>query len=294
MKNIHLGTLCVSSLFSSFPATLFAVNDDPFFEMPVVLSASRLAQPISETPVAVTSIDRELIEASGARSIPDILRLVPGMIVGYSANEWGEEAKTVVSYQGHTDQYSRRMQVLIDGRSIYEPLLGGVAWNMLPINIDDIERIEVVRGPNASTFGSNSFLGVVNIITRHAAEDPGHFVKANAGNHGIRDLTYRFGGNEGDLNYRITLSTQNDDGQSARKISAHQSAPFNILTKKLITMMMPTRMHSIIVSTTRLITIIRLPGRVVTVKPCLILMKILLLAVSNLFARVTPSMPTSS
>lgn len=233
MKTIRLSWLIIAAQLSISPTTLYAFEDDPFFEMPVVLSASRLEQPISETPVAVTSIDRELIEASGARTIPEVLRLVPGMIVGYSANEFGEEAKIVVSYHGHTDQFSRRMQVLIDGRSIYEPLLGGVAWNMLPINIKDIERIEVARGPNASTYGSNSFLGVVNIITRHAAEDPGHFVEAKAGNHDIRDFTYRYGGNNGALDYRITMSSQNDDGQDARKNISTPTTPFLYTEEKV-------------------------------------------------------------
>ncbi|MDH5710302.1 MAG: TonB-dependent receptor [Gammaproteobacteria bacterium] len=187
--------------------------------MPIVLSASRLEQPISETPMAVTSIDREIIEASGARTIPEILRLVPGIVVGNSVNEWGEEAKLVVTYHGHTDQYSRQMQVLIDGRSIYEPLLGGVNWNMLPINIEDIERIEVSRGPNSSTYGSNSFLAVINIITRHASEDNGHYAKLRAGNHDIRDALYRYGGKngDGDIDYRVTLATQNDNGLDAKK-----------------------------------------------------------------------------
>ena len=196
---------------------LQASEDDLFFEMPVVLSASRLEQPVSETPMAVTSIDREIIEASGARTIPEILRLVPGIVVGNSVNEWGEEAKLVVSYHGQTDQYSRQMQVLIDGRSIYEPLLGGVNWNMLPINVEDIERIEVSRGPNSSSYGSNSFLAVINIITRHASEDPGHFAKLRAGNHDIADLLYRYGGNNGNVDYRVTLSSQNDNGLDAKK-----------------------------------------------------------------------------
>lgn len=198
-------------------STPLRADDELFFEMPVVLSASRLEQPQSETPMAVTSIDRELIEASGARTIPEVLRLVPGIVVGNSVNEWGEESKLVVSYHGHTDQYSKQMQVLIDGRSVYEPLLGGVDWNMLPINLEDIERIEVLRGPNASSYGSNSFLGVINIITRHASEDPGHYVQLRAGNHDITDLTYRYGGNSGKLDYRVTASTQNDDGLDARK-----------------------------------------------------------------------------
>lgn len=211
------GTAIISIIAFTHSTPLQAGDDELFFEIPVVLSASRLEQPQSETPMAVTSIDRELIEASGARTIPEVLRLVPGIVVGNSVNEWGEESKLVVSYHGHTDQYSKQMQVLIDGRSVYEPLLGGVDWNMLPINLEDIERIEVTRGPNSSTYGSNSFLAVINIITRHASEDPGHYVQLRAGNHDIADLTYRYGGNSGDLDYRVSLSTQNDDGLDARK-----------------------------------------------------------------------------
>ena len=210
-----------AAIFSAIALTVVmpiqASVDELFFEMPVVLSASRLEQPVSEAPMAVTSLDRQLIEASGARTIPEVLRLVPGIVVGNSVNEWGEESKLVVAYHGHTDQYSKQMQVLIDGRSVYEPLLGGVDWNMLPINLEDIERIEVLRGPNSSSYGSNSFLGVINIITRHAAEDPGHYVKLRAGNHDIADLTYRYGGNSGDLDYRVTVATQNDDGLDARE-----------------------------------------------------------------------------
>ncbi len=208
---------CRYTLFSTslvlLPASVSANQDDPFFEMPVVLSASRLEQPASETPVAISIIDRQIIDASGARTIPEVLRLVPGMVVGNSVNEFGDEPKIVVAYHGHTDQFSKQMQVLIDGRSIYEPMLGGVAWNMLPINMEDIERIEVSRGPNAASYGSNSFLAVINIITRQAIEDQGKLVKIVAGNHDIIDATYRFGKSFGDLDYRFTLSTQNDNGQ---------------------------------------------------------------------------------
>ncbi|MDH5611903.1 MAG: TonB-dependent receptor [Gammaproteobacteria bacterium] len=216
-KNYIYSPAIASVIAITLSAPLKAAEDDLFFEMPVVLSASRLEQPISETPMAVTSIDRQIIEASGARTIPEVLRLVPGIVVGNSVNEWGEESRLVVTYHGHTDQYSKQMQVLIDGRSIYEPLLGGVNWNMLPINVEDIERIEVSRGPNSSTYGSNSFLAVINIITRHASEDPGHFTKLRAGNHDIADLLYRYGDNSDDMDYRVTLSTQNDNGLNAKK-----------------------------------------------------------------------------
>jgi iron complex outermembrane receptor protein len=187
--------------------------DDEFADLPVVLSNDTLEQTPSRSPVAISSVDREIIEASGARTIPDALRLIPGIVIGHSVNDFGDKPLLVVSYLGHTDQFSRQMNVLIDGRSIYDPLIGNVNWYNIPVAIDDIERIEVTRGPNASTYGSNSFQAVINIITRHASEDQGHFARVNAGNHEIFDATYRYGGHSGDLNYRVTLATVNDDGQ---------------------------------------------------------------------------------
>ncbi len=115
-------------------------------ELPVVLSASRLTQPLSEAPGAVTVIDRELIAASGAREIADLFRLVPGFQVSYAGG-----ANPVVTYHGLSGQFSRRMQVLVDGRSLYSPsFVGGVDWNHIGIAIEDIERIEVVRGTNTA------------------------------------------------------------------------------------------------------------------------------------------------
>jgi len=205
-----LGTLI---LFHS--ASLFATEDELFFDMPVVLSANRLEQLVSDAPVSVSVIDRATIEATGARTIPEVLRLIPGMQVGYSGNEFGDEPKYVVAYHGQSDQYSKQMQVLIDGRSIYEPFFGGILWKSIPVNIDDIERIEVSRGPNLATYGSNTFQAAINIITRTAAEDQGSYVRTNLGNHDIADLTYRYGGSSGKLDYRITASTLNDDGMDS-------------------------------------------------------------------------------
>ena len=90
-------------------------------DIPVVLSGTRLAQPLTESPVTITVIDREMITASGAREIPDLFRLVPGMIVG---SRTGHDRD--VGYLGLLDAFSRRMQVLIDGRTAYDPLIGGV------------------------------------------------------------------------------------------------------------------------------------------------------------------------
>ena len=146
-------------------SSISSAVDDPLDDIPIVLSDNTLEQSPATSPVAISSIDREMIEASGARTIPDALRLIPGIVVGHSVNDFGDKPLLVVAYHGHSDQYSRQMNVLIDGRSIYDPLLGGVNWYNIPIAIDDIERIEVTRGPNASTYGSNSFQAVINIIT---------------------------------------------------------------------------------------------------------------------------------
>lgn len=200
------------ALLMLYDAGALMADDELFFDMPIVLSANRLEQNISDAAVSITVIDRETIEATGARTIPEVLRLVPGMQVGYSGNEFGEEPKYVVAYHGHSDQFSKQMQVLIDGRSIYEPLLGGIRWKAIPVNIDDIERIEISRGPNLASYGSNSFTAAINIITRTAAEDQGSYVRTNIGNHEITDLSYRYGGSDGKLDYRITGSTLNDDG----------------------------------------------------------------------------------
>ena len=124
----------------------FAFGDQ---EMPVVLSATRLKQAVADAPASITIIDRQMISQSGAREIPDLLRLVPGMVVGY---EKGWDA--FVSYHGTSADMARRMQVLIDGRSVFQPSLAFVDWIGLPLELDDIDRIEVVRGPNAAAYGS--------------------------------------------------------------------------------------------------------------------------------------------
>lgn len=183
-------------------------EDDVYFgDLPIVLSATRLSQPLTEVPVAITVIDREMIEASGARELADVFRLVPGFVVG-SVN--GHQR--MVGYHGLLDAFNRRMQVLVDGRSVYTSTFGGVRWTDLSLALEDIERIEVVRGPNAATYGPNSFLGVISIKTRHALEDGGNAVKFNMGSDGIADAYYRHGGSVGDFDYRVSVKAAADSG----------------------------------------------------------------------------------
>jgi iron complex outermembrane receptor protein len=178
-----------------------------FSELPVVLSASRLVQTVDEAPAAVTVIDRRMIRASGARDIVDLFRLVPGMTVGAYKGH-----RPILGFHGFSETFFRQLQILVDGVSVYSPLWGGGEWNELPLALDDIERIEVVRGPNAATFGANSFLGVVNIITRDPATEQGGAVAANIGENGIRDILVRQTAGEGDWRYRISAGQRSDQG----------------------------------------------------------------------------------
>lgn len=199
--------MLVGMACGSAGATGYPTEQEYFHELPVVLSASRLSQPVSETPNATTIIDRGMIVASGARNIADVFKLVPSMYVGY------ENGHTpIVSYRGITDAYARRMQVLVDGRSIYLPIFGQVDWAELPLDIGDIDRIEVVRGPSAASHGSNSVQGVINIYTHRASGNRGAEFSARRGDAGVSDVSARFGGGGENLDYRVTLASRADSG----------------------------------------------------------------------------------
>ncbi len=188
------------------------MSEEYFFgDLPIVFSATRLAQPVSETPVSMTIIDKQMIEASGALEIADLMRLVPGMQV---SNYGGDEY--FVTYHGRADLYSRSLQVLVDGRSIYDPVIGGVSWSGLPLALEDINRIEVIRGSNAASYGSNSFSGVINIITEHPSEQYGTLVKTTLSDKHTRQILARNAGKIGDLDYRLTLNYDEKEGLKTR------------------------------------------------------------------------------
>lgn len=181
-----------------------------FSELPIVASVSRLPQRLADAPTSVTVIDREMIRASGFRNLNDVFRLVPGFQTFPNNTEAAR-----VTYHGLSDgDYSSRVQVLIDGRSMLSPLFGsGVNWATLPVAMEDIERIEVVRGTNAVSYGGNAFLGVINIITVDPALTRGVSVSASHGNQNVRDYSLRAGGRLGDVgDLRFTYRSQNDDG----------------------------------------------------------------------------------
>lgn len=213
-------TLPISLL--STPVIAFE-NEDGFYdeEIPIVLTSSRLKQPITEAPTAMTIIDRNRIKHSGARELAELFQMVPGMIVGFKAGD-----EPVVAYHGMSDQFSRRMQILIDGRAVYLPDVGGPDWSSLPLVIDNIERIEITRGSNAATYGSNSFLGVINIITRHSSESVGQHLNYISGDNAVNRITLRHGATFGNFDHRVTFKDEQ---------SNYYDAPDHFLSSQIFT-----------------------------------------------------------
>lgn len=175
--------------------------------LPEVLTPVRLKQPRTEVPASVSVIDAEMIEASGIRQLPEIMRLIPGMAVG-ARSGWDY----VVSYHGTNRRNSHRMQVMVDGRSIYQASLATIDWSDVPLAIEDIERIEVTRGPNTAAYGANAFLGIINIITKHPDDAPGTHTKVTVGNKSTTDIYASATGTAGSGSYRITAATKRDSG----------------------------------------------------------------------------------
>lgn len=179
--------------------------------IPEVLTPVRLKQPRTEVPASVTVIDHEMIKATGVREIPEVLRLVPGMVAS-ARSGWDY----VVSYHGTNRRNSRRMQVLIDGRSIYQAGLATIEWTDIPLAIEDIERIEVTRGPDTAAYGANAFLGIVNIITKHPDDSARARVRATYGTHGTENYYASTSGNLPDSSYRLTAVRRRDNGFDRR------------------------------------------------------------------------------
>ncbi len=163
-----------------------------------VTSASRKAERLHDVAAAVFVITRDDIERSGATNLPEALRLAPGVNVASLANN-----RWAVSVRGFNDRFSNKLLVLMDGRSIYSPLFSGVVWEDQDTLLEDIDRIEVVRGPGAAMWGANAVNGVINIITRRARDTQGNLLVAAAGSEERALLAFRHGGEAGNGHFRV-------------------------------------------------------------------------------------------
>lgn len=172
-----------------------------------VTSVSKTEQTLSRTASAVFVISQEDIRRSGSTNIPDLLRMVPGMDVAQvNGNTWA------ISARGFNSRFSSELLVLVDGRPVYTESFGGVYWDVLDLPLEDIERIEVIRGPGGSVWGANAVNGVINIITKKASDTHGALVVAGAGNVDQGFGTIQYGGNAGqETDYRVYAKYLNQD-----------------------------------------------------------------------------------
>lgn len=151
-------------------------DTDYVFDIPIVLTPTRLEQPVSQIPGSVTTITQDQIQKYGINRISEALRLVPGMVVDRIHYSW-----PWITYHGPIGYIPNRMKVLLDNVEVYMGGLAGVDWEALPVDIEDIDRIEVVRGATSASYGDNAFLAVINIITQTAATRPGWQISTTAG-----------------------------------------------------------------------------------------------------------------
>ena len=167
-----------------------------------VTTVSRASESVLRAPAAVYVITNEDIRRSGVRNLPDALRLAPGVEVAkIENNSWA------ISVRGFNELFSNKLLVLVDGRSVYTPLFSGVYWDLHNPVLEDVDRIEVIRGPGASLWGSNAVNGIINIITKSSADTQGIFAEAGAGTEERGFGTLRYGGEfaEGGT-YRVNAS----------------------------------------------------------------------------------------
>lgn len=172
-----------------------AAGSNEFLEMSLeelvdyrLMSMSRKEQRVADMAAAAYVISAEEIRRSGAQSIPEALRLVPGLNVAQIArNRWA------VSSRGFNERFSSKLLVQIDGRSVYSPLFSGVLWETQDTVMEDIERIEVIRGPGAALWGTNAMNGVINIVTRSAAASQGNMVSTSVGTGDLASVSMTHG-----------------------------------------------------------------------------------------------------
>jgi iron complex outermembrane receptor protein len=164
-----------------------------------VTTASKRPVKVSRTPAAIYVVTQEDIRRSGATSIPEALRLVPGVEVArIDSNTWS------LGVRGFGSALSRSVLVLIDGRSVYTPLFAGVYWQVQDTLLEDIERIEVIRGPGGTIWGANAVNAVINIITKNAKDTHGTLVSTGGGNLDQGFAHFRYGsGNDKGFDYRV-------------------------------------------------------------------------------------------
>lgn len=172
-----------------------------------VTSVSKKEENLNTAAAAITVLTQEDIRRSGLTSIPELLRLVPGVHVGrIDANKWA------IGSRGFGSQFGNQLLVMVDGRTVYTPLFSGVFWDVQDLMVEDIERIEIIRGPGATVWGANAVNGVINVITKSSKDTQGVLVSGGAGSEKRGFGSLRYGGKLGeDVTYRFYLTHREFD-----------------------------------------------------------------------------------
>jgi iron complex outermembrane receptor protein len=182
-----------------------------------VTSVSKKEQKLSQAGAAIYVITQEDIHRSGATNLPDLLRMVPGVDVAQvDSNTWA------ITIRGFNGRYANKVLVMIDGRSVYTPSFSGVYWDHQDLPLENIERIEIIRGPGGTVWGANAVNGVINIITKSSKATQGGLVTASGGSHEMGHGLAQYGGTLGSSGaYRVfgdylnTGSSVQPDGTKA-------------------------------------------------------------------------------
>ncbi|QUX92525.1 TonB-dependent receptor [Marinomonas sp. A3A] len=207
---------------------------DGFFDhIPVVVTPSKMPQPRVDVSSTLSVLDGEFIRRINMQYVEDLLQFVPG----FSVAPYKSSSQKEASYHGtQLDQY-RRIQVLVNGRSVYSVGLARVEWATLPLSIEDVARVEINRGPNAASYGINSYFAVVNIITRSPLETLGDSITAYSGSRGDYRLYGQHSGLNDDWSYRASASTNNvsgfdKDADGDKRHDGHRSTMGNVFIQK--------------------------------------------------------------
>jgi iron complex outermembrane receptor protein len=187
-------TLCYVTLAASLeaqtaPRTSLADMSIEQLLNVTVTTVSKKEQNLRDTAAAISVLSNDDLRRSGATSLPEALRLVAGLnVAGVNSREWA------VSARGFNGVFASKLLVLIDGRVVYTPLFAGVVWDLQQVMLEDVDRIEVIRGPGAAIWGANAVNGVINVVTRTARETQGGFVSAGGGDVLRATAGARYGG----------------------------------------------------------------------------------------------------
>jgi iron complex outermembrane recepter protein len=194
---LAIGSLCAAQQALADDVDPFALSPEQLFNA-TVTSVSKTAEKLGDAPAAIFVLTNEDIMRSGATSIPEALRLVPGVeVIRATASSWA------ISVRGFNSGLANKLLVLIDGREVYDPLFSGVYWDVQDTALEDIERIEVIRGPGGTLWGANAVNGVINIITKSAKDTKGALGSLIAGNQERAVVTGRYGAQDDNAHWRV-------------------------------------------------------------------------------------------